>query len=210
MFGPNIYQAKSGVISNSSDEECDEEIKNNFLVKSGVISNLRDQKWDEEKNFQSKHMSSQIWCYLKFERWRGEKKIGPNICQAKSDVISNLGDEELDEEMKNNFLVKSGVISNLRGEELRWRKKIFSPNICQTKSGVISNLRGEELRWRKIFLVQTYVKPNLVLSQILEMKSKMKRWRSEKKFRSKHTSSQVLCYLKFEGSKVRWRNENKK
>ena len=45
--GPNIHQAKYGVISNLRDEEWDAEMKN--------------KSW-------SKHMSSQIWCYLKFER----------------------------------------------------------------------------------------------------------------------------------------------
>ena len=94
-FGPNIHQTKSRVILNSRNEEMKKKLfqtyfkqnlvlfqfqemksemkrwKNNFClnihqVKSGVISNLR----DEENSVRTKHMLSQIWCNLKFERWR--------------------------------------------------------------------------------------------------------------------------------------------
>ena len=91
--------------------------------------------------FGSKHMSSQIWCYLKLVRWR---------------------DEEWDEEMN---------------------------------------------RWKNFFWVWTYVKPNLVFSEISEMKRWKVRWRNEemkkKIFGSEHMSSQIWCYLKL----VRWRDE---
>ena len=62
------------------------------------------------------------------------------------------------------------------------------------------------MRWRdeqmkKIFWVQTCIKPNLVLSEI----SEMKRWTDEENFLfgSEHVSSQIWCYLKL----VRWRDE---
>ena len=60
-------------------------------------------------------------------------------------------------------------ISNSRDEEM---KKNFVPNICRAKSGVISNSRDRD---EKKNLFQTYVEQNLVLSQIQEMKSEMKR-----------------------------------
>ena len=101
-------------------------------------------RWTDEENFfGSKHVSSQIWCYLKL-RWR---------------------DEEWDEEMK--------------------KKKNFG--------------------------VRTCIKPNLVLSEISEMKRWRVRWRDGKNFfemkkiffLSEHVSSQIWCYLKL----VRWRDE---
>ena len=157
-------------------------------------------------------MSSQIWCYLKFERWRkrwrdGEMKkklvqtyIKPSlvlsqIWEMKSEmkkwkqkkivqtyvkpnlVLSQIWEMKIRCRDEKHFLVKSGVISNLRDEEMK--KKVFGPNICQAKSGVISDLRDEMKKKiqsknrdeKKImgiifFWVWTYVKPNLVLSQI--------------------------------------------
>ena len=53
----------------------------------------------------------------------------------------------------------------MKREERWWKKKNIGPNICQAKYSV---KRRE--RWRnekKKTLVQTYVKPNTVLSQIL-------------------------------------------
>ena len=115
-------------------------------------------KRQKKEQFQSEHTSSQIWCYLKFERWRDGKTIGSNTHPAKFCVISNLRDQKWDEEMKTT-------------------KNKFGPNICQAKSDVISNLRDEEgdEEMKSFFLVQTYVKPNLVLSQIWEMKNEMKK-----------------------------------
>ena len=68
-------------------------------------------------------------------------------------------------------------------------KKKFSPNICQAKSHVISNLRDEE----KKFSVQTYIKPNLVLSQIQETKREVERERDEE---MEKNFAQIWCYLK--------------
>ena len=65
-------------------------------------------------------------------------------------------------------------------------------------------------RWRKFFWVQTCIKPNLVLSEISEMKRWRVRWRDEQMkknfFWSEHVSSQIWCYLKL----VRWRDEEMK
>ena len=64
------------------------------------------------------------------------------------------------------------------------------------------------VRWRdeEKNLVQTYIMPTLVLSQIWVIKSEIKRW---KKNWSKHMSSQIWCYLKFERWRVRWRDKKK-
>ena len=79
FFGLNMYQANL-VLSEIS--EMKSEMK----------------RWTDEENFfWSKHVSSQIWCYLKLVRWRDEewdeqmKKIflGPNMYQVKSGVIWN-------------------------------------------------------------------------------------------------------------------------
>ena len=63
-------------------------------------------------------------------------------------------------------------------------------------------------RWRKFFFwVRTCIKPNLVLSEISEMKRWRVRWRDEQMkkmfFGSEHVSSQIWCHLKL----VRWRDE---
>ena len=66
-----------------------------------------------------------------------------------------------------------------------------------------------EMRWtdeEKFFLVWTCIKPNLVLSEISEMKRWRVRWRDEQMkmfFGSEHVSSEIWCYLKL----VRWRDE---
>ena len=129
FWGPNMYQAKSGVkyfsflnlvLSEISEMkrwkkkllEWDEEMEKNFFwvrtyVKSNlVLSEISEMKsemkrWTDEKIFfGSEHVSSQIWCYLKLVRWR---------------------DEEWDEEMN------------------RWRNFFLGPNMYQAKSGVIWN-----------------------------------------------------------------------
>ena len=58
-------------------------------------------------------------------------------------------------------------------------------------------------RWKKnFFLVWTCIKPNLVLSEISEMKSEMKKWTDEKKIflGSEHVSSQIWCQKFFPSS----------
>ena len=133
-------------------------------------------RWRDEqmKNifFWSKHVSSQIWCYLKLVRWRVRWT---------------------DEQMKKIFF---------------WSEHVSSQIWCYLK---LVRWRDEEWdeqmnRWRKCFWVQTCIKPNLVLSEISEMKRWRVRWRDEemkKFFGSKHVSSQIWCYLKL----VRWRDE---
>ena len=81
---------------------------------------------DEENFFGSKHVSSQIWCYMKLVRRR---------------------DEEWDEQMKKIFfLVQTCIKPNLVLSEIsemnRWTDKeifFFGPNMYQAKSGVIWN-----------------------------------------------------------------------
>ena len=59
-------------------------------MSSQIWCDVKLERWrDKKKNFQSKHMSSQIRCDLKFERWRvwwrdEEKNFSPNIHQAGS------------------------------------------------------------------------------------------------------------------------------
>ena len=112
-------------------------------------------------------MSSQIWCYLKFKRWR---------------VI-------LDEEIKKISLqtyVKLNLVLyqiwEMKRKKVRWRdeKEYFlvwtyiKPNLVK--------MTGERKTWRdeKNIIVPTYFKPNLVLSQTQEMTGEMKTWRDEK------------------------------
>ena len=87
------------------------------------------------------------------------------------------------------FLVRTCIKPNLVLSEIsemkRWRvrwtdeqmKKIFwGLNMYQAKSRDYLKL----VRWtdeKKIFWVRTCIKPNLVLSEISEMKSEMNRWK---------------------------------
>ena len=108
-----------------------------------VLSEISEMKRWKKKILGSKHVSSQIWCYLKLVRWR---------------------DEEWD-------------------EMNRWRKIFFlvwtciKPNLVLSE---ISEMKRWKVRWRdekKIFGFRTCIKPNLVLSEISEMKNEMKRWK---------------------------------
>ena len=191
----------------------------------------RDEEWDEEmkkKFFWSEHVSSQIWCYLKLVRWR---------------------DEEWDEEMnrwrkffgvwtciKPNLVLSE--ISEMKRWRVRWRdeKKIFWSEHISSQISCYLKLVRWRVRWtdeqikKFFFLVQTCIKPNLVLSEFSEMKRWRVRWTDEQMkknffwFRTcikpnlvlseisemnrwtdeeKHVSSQIWCYLKL----VRWRDE---
>ena len=80
-------------------------------------------------------------------------------------------------------------------------------------------MKSEMKRWtdeEKMFLVRTCIKPNLVLSEISEMKRWGVRWKDEEWdeenffFWSKHVSSQIWCYLKLVRWRVRWRDEQMK
>ena len=136
------------------DEEWDEEMKrwrdkNFFLVWTCIKPNLvlseisEKKRWTDEENvFWSKHVSSQIWCYLKLVRWRVRWR---------------------DEQMKKIFFGSEHVSNQIWCylKLVRWRDEEWDEQMN---------------RWRKFFLVRTCIKPNLVLSEISEMKSEMKRW----------------------------------
>ena len=100
---------------------------------------------------------------------------------------------------------------------VRWRdeqiKKFFGSEHVSSQIWCYLKLvrwRDEEWdeemnRWRKFFWVQTCIKPNLVLSEISEMKRWRVRWRDEQMkkmfFGSENVTSQIWCHLKL----VRWR-----
>ena len=134
------------------------------------------------KFFWSEHVSSQIWCYLKLVRWRVRWRDEENFFWVRTCIKPNLVLSE---------------ISEMKSEMKRWKKNFLGPNMYQAKSGVenffpllgqiwcylkLVRWRDEEWdeqmnRWRKFFLVRTCIKPNLVLSEISEMKSEMNRWK---------------------------------
>ena len=102
----------------------------------------------------SKHVSSQIWCYLKLVRWRvrwrdvqmkkiffGSEHVSSQIwCYLK---LVRWRDEEWDEEMnrwRKFFWVRTCIKPNLVlskiSEMKRWKKNFLGPNMYQSKSGV--------------------------------------------------------------------------
>ena len=157
---PNLVFSEISEMKRWTDEE------NVFWVQTCikpnlVLSEISEMRWrvrwrDEENFFWSKHVSSQIWCYLKLVRWR---------------------DEEWDEEMNNQakiFWVRTCIKPNLVS-------KIFpfiGPNLVLSE---ISEIKRWRVRWtdENFFLVWTCIKPNLVLSEISEMKRWRVRWRDE-------------------------------
>ena len=225
-----------------------------------VLSEISEMK---KKFFGSEHVSSQIWCYLKLVRWRvrwrdEEKFFLVSTCIKPNLVLSEISEMKRwrvrwrDED--NFFWVRTCIkpnlvlseISEMKRWRVRWRdeqmKKIFlgSKHVSSQIWCYLKLVRWREMnRWRKFFLVWTCIKPNLVLSEISEMKrwrvrwrdeqmkkifwgvqtcikpnlvlseiSEMKRWRvrwtdEENFFGSEHVSSQIWCYLKL----VRWRDE---
>ena len=174
-------------------------IKPNLVLSE--ISEMKSEmkRWTNEENFfWSEHVSSQIWCYLKLVRWRdeewdeemnrwrkvfGSEHVSSQIwCYLK---LVRWRDEEWDEEMKKIFFGSEHVSSQI------W---------CYLK---LVRWRDEQMK-KMFFWVWTCIKPNLVLFEISEMKSEMKRWTDEENFFwSEHVSSQIWCYLKL----VRWRDE---
>ena len=117
----------------------------NIQTKSGVISNLRDEEMKikiSAQTYKSNLVWSQIW---EMKSVMKIKNFSPNIHQAKSGVISNLRDEEWDEELD---------------EETKEKKFQFD----HMSSQIWCDLKLERWRNKKKFLVQTYIKPNLVLS----------------------------------------------
>ena len=97
----------------------------------------------------------------------------------------------------------------MKSEMNRWRK-FFWVRTCIKPNLVVSEI-SEMKRWRdeeNFFWVQTCIKPNLVLSGISEVKRWRVRWRDEENFFwSKHVSSQIWYYLKLVRWRVRWRDE---
>ena len=102
------------------------------------------------------------------------------------------------------------VLSEISEMKREMKKKFFGSEHVSTQIWCYLKLVRWRVRWRdeeKFFWVRTCIKPNLVLSEISEMKSEMKRWTDEEIFfGSKHVSSQIWCYLKL----VRWRDEQMK
>ena len=159
--------------------------------------------------FGSKHISSQIWCYLKLVRWRDEDEemnrwkkifwvrtcikpnlvsnmypfIGPNL------VLSEISEMKSEMNRWRKFFGSEHVSSQiwcylkLVRWRVRWRdENFFLVWTCIKPNLVlpeISEMKSEMKRWRKFFLVRTCIKPNLVLSEISEMKSEMTRWKKK-------------------------------
>ena len=75
-------------------------------------------------------------------------------------------------------------------------------------------MKSEMNRWRKFFWVRTYIKPNLVLSEISEMKSEMNRWTDEENFFLVQTCIKLNLVLseisEMKRWRVRWRDEQMK
>ena len=123
--------------------------------------------------FWSKHVSSQIWCYLKLVRWRDEQ-MKKNFFWVRTCIKPNLELSEISE-------MKRWTDE----ENFFWVRTCIKPNLVLSE---ISEMKRWRVRWRdeqmkkNFFWVWTCIKPNLVLSEISEMKSEMKRWTDEENF----------------------------
>ena len=105
-------------------------------------------------------------------------------------------------------------ISEMKRWRVRWRDeqmKMFfgSEHVSSQIWCYLKLVRWRDEEWDEemkfFFSVWTCIKPNLVLSEISEMKSEIKRWTDKEIFfGSEHVSSQIWCYLKL----VRWRDED--
>ena len=169
-------------------------------------------------------------------RWTDEEKffwvqtcIKPNLVLSEISEMKRWRVRWTDEQMKKIFLVRTCIKPNLVlsgiSEVKRWRvrwtdeqmKKIFfwsehvsSQIWCYLK---LVRWRDEEWdeemnRWRKFFWVRTCMKPNLVLSEISEMKSEMKRWRKFFLVRTCIKPNLVLSEIsEMKRWRVRWRDE---
>ena len=139
---PNLVLSEISEMKRWRVRWTDEQMKNFFWVWTCIKPNLvlseisEMKRWrvrwrDEKKLFGSKHVSSQIWCYLKLVRWR---------------------DEEWDEEMnrwRKFFWVGTCIkwnlvlseISEMKRWRVRWTDEEFflGLNMYQAKSGVIWN-----------------------------------------------------------------------
>ena len=127
------------------------------------------------KFFGSEHVSSQIWCYLKLVRWRvrwtdEEKYFLVQTCIKPNLVLSEIS--EMKSEMK-----------RWTDEEIFFGSEHVSSQIwCYLKLVRRRDEEWDEQMKKIFFLVRTCIKPNLVLSEISEMKSEMKRWTDEENF----------------------------
>ena len=171
-----------------------------------VLSEISEMKSEMKKIFffWSKHVSSQIWCYLELVRWRVRwrdeqmKKIFFWSEHVSSQIwcylkLMRWRDEEGDEE---NFF---------------WYEHVSSQIWCYLKLVRWRDEEWDEEIKKIFFLVWTCIKPNLVLSEISEMKRWRVKWRDEENFFwSEHVSSQIWCYLELVRWRVRWRDEQMK
>ena len=130
-----------------------------FLVRTCIKPNLVLSKISEMKS--------------EMNRWRKfllvRTCIKPNLVLSEISEMKRWRVRWTDEQMKKIFFWSEHVSSQIWCylKLVRWRDEEWD----------------EEMnRWRKFFGVWTCIKPNLVLSEISEMKTEMKRWTDEKKF----------------------------
>ena len=127
-------------------------------------------RWTDEENFfGSKHVSSQIWCYLKLVRWRDEEWDEMNRWRKFFWVQTCI---------KSNLVLSE--ISEMKRWRVRWRdeKKNFGVRTCIKPNLVLSEI-SEMKRWRVRWRDG---------KKFFEMKKIF--------FLSEHVSSQIWCYLK--------------
>ena len=157
--------------------------------------------------FGSEHVSNQIWCYLKLVRWRDEQMkkffwvrtcIKPNLVLSEISEMKRWRVRWRDEQMNRNFFlvqtcIKPNLVLSEFSEMKRWRvrwrdeqmKKIFfgSEHVSNQIWCYLKLVRWRDEEWDeemnrwKFFWVRTCIKPNLVLSEISEMKRWRVRWR---------------------------------
>ena len=206
----------------------DEQMKKKFfLVRTCIKPNLVLSEISEmnREQMKSEHVSSQIWCYLNLvNRWR--KFFWVRTCIKPNLVLSEISEMKRWTDEEKFFLVRTCIkpnlvlseISEMKRWRVRWRdeqmkKNFFWSEHVSSQIWCYLKLVRWRVRWRdeqmkKIFFwVGTCIKPNLVLSEISEMKRWRVRWRDEQMkkmfFGSENVSSQIWCHLKL----VRWRDE---
>ena len=127
---------------------------------------------------------------------------------------------------KNFFLVRTCIkpnlvlseISEMKSEMKKWtdEENFLGSEHVSSQIWYYLKLVRWRVRWRdekKHFLVRTYIKPNLVLSEISEMKSEMNRWTDKEIFFLVQTCIKPnLVLSEFSEMKrwrVRWTDEEK-
>ena len=156
-----------------------------------------------KKNFfGSEHVSSQIWCYLKLVRWRVrwkdehiKKNFWVQTCIKPNLVLSEISEMKRWRDEDEFFWVWTCIKPNLVLSEISEIRTVRSSHDLVSKIFFGSELvlgqiwcymklvRRRDEEWtdeqmKKIFWVRTCIKPNLVLSEI----SEMKRWTDENFF----------------------------